>query len=84
MLVPGTVLSPETRALITMQGPAFRPIASTPMLFPGALAASSPNQSARAPLQGAAMLPMAAAPWHNQTTPYPSAYMASPAWPMYT
>ena len=38
MLVVGTVLPPGTRAPITMQGPAFPPVASVPMLFPGASA----------------------------------------------
>ena len=29
------------------------------------------------------MPPVAGAPWLNQSRPYPSAYMASPAWPVY-
>ena len=29
------------------------------------------------------MPPMAGAPWLNLTTPYPSAFMAPPAWPVY-
>ena len=37
----------------------------------------------RAPLQSAALPPMAGAPWLNQSRPYLSAYMALPAWPMY-
>ena len=41
------------------------------------------GQRANVMLQSAAMLPMAYEPWLNQTTPYPSAYMAPPAWPMY-
>ena len=63
MLLPGTVLPSGNRALITMQGPAFLPMASVPMWFLGVPAVPAPMQSAGAPLQSADMPPMAGAPW---------------------
>ena len=83
MLIPGTVLLPGARAPITMQGQAFLPMVSMPMLFPGAPVAPAHMKSTGAPLQSAAIPPMAGAPWLNQSTLYPSSYMAPPAWPMY-
>ena len=41
------------------QGPAFPPMLSMPMLFPGSPAAKAPMQSTVVPLQSAAMPPMA-------------------------
>ena len=32
---------------------------------------------------GAALKPMAGLPWSSQPTPYASAFMAPPTWPMY-
>ena len=56
-----------------MQGPAFPPICG----------GASTHAERRSALQSSAMPPMVGAPWLNQTTPYPSAFMAPPAWPMY-
>ena len=53
---------------------------SIPIMFSGAPGTPAPS---RAPLQSAAILPMAGAPWLSQVTPYPSAFMAPLAWPMY-
>ena len=76
MLVPGIFLPPGTGAPITMQGPAFLPMASTLLLFPRVPAVPVLMQSA-------AMPPMTSSPLTlNQSTPYPSTYLASPAWPM--
>ena len=52
-------------------------------MFMGAPAAPAPMQTGEAPLQSPTIPPMAGAPWLNQTTPYPSAFMAPPAWPIY-
>ena len=54
---------------------AFPPMANAPMLFPGAPVAP-------APIQSAAMPAVAGAPLLSLSTPYPSAYMAPPAWLM--
>ena len=58
LLVPGPVLQPGTRAPNTMQGMAFPPIPSMPMVFSGE------------PLQSSAMPPTVNAPWLCQTMPY--------------
>ena len=83
LLVSGLVLPPGTQAPITMQGPAFLSIPSAPIMFPGAQGAPAPMQTAGAPLQSAAMPPMAGELWPSQATPYPSAFMAPPAWLIY-
>ena len=76
MLVPGTFLLLGTRAKITMQGLAFPPMASTPILFLGAPAVPAPMQRAGVPLQSAAMLPvLAGALLLIQSTPYLSAWL---------
>ena len=80
LLVPGPSFPPGTQAPITMQGLAFSPIPSTPIVFSGA---PGPMQSAGVPLQSAAKPPMAGAPWLSQATPLPSAFMAPASWPMY-
>ena len=79
--VLGNVLPSRTQAPITLQGPAFLPMASAPVLLLGALAPPAPMQSAGAPLQSAAMHPISGA-LLNQSMPYPSAFMAPPAWPV--
>ena len=79
---PGRVLPPGTRAPITMQGLAFLPIPSAPIMFSGAPGTPAPMQSTRAPLQSAVIPPMAGAPWPSQVMPYPSAFMDPPAWPV--
>ena len=80
MLVLSTFLSPGTRASITMQGPAFLP-------WPACQCYSREcwrrQRLCSAPLQSAAMPPMARAPLLGQSTPYPRAYMAPLAWPMF-
>ena len=76
LLVPGPILPPGTRAPITVQGLSFPPIPSEPIMFSGA-------PGAPAPMQSAVILPMPGAPLPSQAMPYPSAFMAPPAWPMY-
>ena len=77
---PGRSFPPGTQAPITMQGLAFSPIPSAPIVFSGA---PGPMQSAGVPLPSAAKPPMAGAPWPSQATPLPSAFMAPASWPMY-
>ena len=82
---PGHCLPPGTKAPITMKGPAFLPMASAPILLIGGLEAQSAAMPPVAPMQSAAMLPMAGALLLSQCTPYPSAYMymAPTTLPMY-
>ena len=59
-------------------------MANAPLLFLGAAVAPAPMQSNGAPLcRAPPMAPMAGAPWLNQSTHYPSTYVAPPAWSMY-
>ena len=58
-----------------MQGPTFTPVASEPMLIPGAAGAP-------ASIQGMALPPMAVAPMLSQGMPVTGAYMDPPSWPM--
>ena len=85
MLVPGTYLPPVTKAPITMQGTAFLPNGQRTILLLGAPEAQSAAMPPVAPMQSAAMLPMAGALLLSQCTPYPSAYMymAPTTLPMY-
>ena len=68
-----------------MQGP-ISMLPGAPIAFSGApVAPPAPYhaiQSTRMP-QGAALQPMAGMLWPSQSTPYASAFMAPPAWPMY-
>ena len=50
-----------------------------PLLFLGARG----SPAAPVPIQSTAIPPMAGVPLLSQSMPYPSAYMAPPAWPMY-
>ena len=61
MLVPGIFLPPGTGAPITMQGPAFPPMASTLLLFPRVPAVP-------ALMQSAAMPPMTSSPLRARLT----------------
>ena len=76
MLIPGTFLPPRTPAPITMQVPAFLPMARTPVLPP---VTSAPIHMQGPTFLGAAaeLPPMEGAPMHSsQGTPFPGAYMA--------
>ena len=89
--------SKSAAAPLLVTGPSFPPrrqgpismLPGTPVAFSGAsVALPAPHsaaiamQSAGAP-QGTALQPVASRLWPNQPTPYASAFMAPPAWPMY-
>ena len=78
-LVPGPSFPPGTREPISV-------LPDAPILFSGALGAPPAPYSAMqsaGETQGTSLQPMAGAPWPSQATPYASAFMAPPAWPMY-
>ena len=68
--------STSATAPLLVQGPSFPPgigmLRGAPIVFSGAPGAP----------QGAALQPIAGVPWPSQATPYASAFMAPPAWPM--
>ena len=76
LLVPGSSFPPITREPVTMQGPAFRPIPSGPIVFSGALGVPGSMQSTGAPQS------TAIAKWLERRDPVRPRLMLVHLWPL--